>query len=99
MCQACLNAPEPPSNGENGVDDQNTADSPEDPTPQHLPQQNRMPQQTQNMHAGYMPTTLEQQQRQAQVLAYNNYVQQQQGAGGYPMPPQAGIPQQHSHQA
>ncbi|CZR51534.1 probable transcription factor of the MADS box family MCM1 [Phialocephala subalpina] len=96
LIQACLNAPEPPSNGENGVDDQNTADSPEEPTPQHLPQQNRMPQQTQNMHPGYMPQTIEQQQ---QALAYQNYVAQQQRGGGYPMPPQAGIPQQHSHQA
>ncbi|KUJ23537.1 SRF-type transcription factor [Mollisia scopiformis] len=96
LIQACLNAPEPPSNGENGVDDQNTADSPEEPTPQHLPQQNRMPQQPQNMHGGYMPPTLEQQR---QAMAYQNYVAQQQGTGGYPMPPQAGIPQQHSHQA
>jgi pheromone receptor transcription factor len=54
-----------------------------------------MPQQTQNMHPGYMPQTVEQQQ----ALAYQNYIAQQQRGGGYPMPPQAGIPQQHSHQA
>ncbi|CAL3964085.1 hypothetical protein PZA11_001525 [Diplocarpon coronariae] len=96
LIQACLNAPEPVNNGENGVDDQNTVDSPEEPAPQHLPpQQGRtgMPQQ-QNMHPGYMPQSLEQQQ----ALAYQNYVAQQQRSG-YPMPPQGGIPQQHSHQA
>ncbi|PQE05048.1 SRF-type transcription factor protein [Rutstroemia sp. NJR-2017a BBW] len=94
LIQACLNAPEPTGNGENGVDDQNTVESPEEPTPQHLPpQQPRpgMPQQAQQMHPGYMPID------QQQALAYQNYVNQQQR--GYPMPPQAGIPQQHSHQA
>jgi MADS-box transcription factor len=98
LIQACLNAPEPAGNGENGVDDQNTVDSPEEPTPQHLPpQQGRaMSQQNPQMHPGYMPQpTLEQQQ----AIAYQNYVAQQQRGGGYPMPPQAGIPQQHSHQA
>jgi pheromone receptor transcription factor len=97
ISQACLNAPEPAGNGENGVDDQAGVDSPEEPSPQHLPQQGRaMPQQNPNMHPGYMAPSLEQQQ----ALAYQNYVaQQQRGGGGYPMPPQAGIPQQHSHQA
>jgi pheromone receptor transcription factor len=98
ISQACLNAPEPAGNGENGVDDQNPVDSPEEPTPQHLPpQQNRagMPQQNPQMHPGYMPQTVEQQQ----ALAYQNYIAQQQRGGGYPMPPQTGIPQQHSHQA
>ncbi|RDL37129.1 Uncharacterized protein BP5553_04562 [Venustampulla echinocandica] len=98
LIQACLNAPEPAGNGENGVDDQNTVDSPEEPSPQHLPpQQPRagMPQQNPQMHPSYMPQTLEQQQ----ALAYQNYVAQQQRGGGYPMAPQAGIPQQHSHQA
>jgi pheromone receptor transcription factor len=46
-------------------------------------------------HSGYMPQTIEQQQ----ALAYQNYMAQQSGRGGYPMPSQAGIPQQHSHQA
>jgi MADS-box transcription factor len=92
-----LNAPEPAGNGENGVDDQNTVDSPEEPTPQHLPpQQTRagMPPQNTQMHPSYMPQTIEQQQ----AMAYQNYVAQQQ-RGSYPMAPQAGIPQQHSHQA
>jgi MADS-box transcription factor len=97
LIQACLNAPEPSGNGENGVDDQNAVDSPEEPAPQHLPPQQArpMPQQAQNMHPSYMPQSLEQQQ----AMAYQNYVAQQQRAGGYPMAPQAGIPQQHSHQA
>ncbi|TAQ88933.1 hypothetical protein B7494_g2730 [Chlorociboria aeruginascens] len=96
LIQACLNAPEPAGNGENGVDDQNPVESPEEPTPQHIPQQSRpgIPQQAQQMHPSYMPQTLEQQQ----AIAYQNYVAQQQ-RGGYPMPTQAGIPQQHSHQA
>jgi hypothetical protein len=94
--KACLNAPEPAGNGENGADDPNIVDSPEEPVPQHLPpQQGRagMPQQVQNMHPGYMPQDINQQQ-----LAYNNYMASQ-TRGGYPMPPQAGIPQQHSHQS
>ncbi|KAJ5053831.1 uncharacterized protein L3040_000122 [Drepanopeziza brunnea f. sp. 'multigermtubi'] len=96
LIQACLNAPEPAGNGENGVDDQNTVESPEESAPQHLPPQGRagMPQQAQNMHPGYMPQSIEQQQ----AMAYQNYVAQQQ-RGSYPMPPQGGIPQQHSHQA
>jgi len=96
LIQACLNAPEPAGNGENGVDEQNTVDSPEEPTPQHLPQQQNRPNipPQASMHPGYMPQTLQEQQ----ALAYQNYVAQQQRSGGY-MPPQAGIPQQHSHQA
>ncbi|KAF4635780.1 hypothetical protein G7Y89_g2307 [Cudoniella acicularis] len=98
LIQACLNAPEPAGNGENGVDDQNAVDSPEEPTPQHLPPQQPRPgmPQNPNMHAGYgIPQTLEQQQ----AMAYQNYVAQQQRGGGYNMPSQTGIPQQHSHQA
>ncbi|CZS98736.1 hypothetical protein WAI453_001871 [Rhynchosporium graminicola] len=98
LIQACLNAPEPAGNGENGVDDQNTVDSPEEQPAQHIPAANRgsagMPQTQQNMHPSYMPQSLEHQQ----ALAYQNYVAQQQRGGGYQMPPQGGIPQQHSHQ-
>jgi len=92
LIQACLNAPEPASGNENGVDDQNTVESPEDQTPQHLPPQQARPGIPQNaqMHPSYnMP--LEQQQ----ALAYQNYVAQQQRSG-YPMPPNAGMPQQHT---
>jgi len=94
LIQACLNAPEPAGGNENGVDDQNAVESPEEPAPQHLPPQQGRPGIPQNaqMHPNYMP--LEQQQ----ALAYQNYVAQQQ-RGGYPMPPQAGMPQQHAHQA
>jgi len=97
LIQACLNAPEPAGNGENGVDDSGPVESPEEPAPQHLPPQQAragMPQGNPQMHPGYMPQTIEQQQ----ALAYQNYVAQQRNSG-YPMPPQAGIPQQHSHQA
>jgi MADS-box transcription factor len=55
------------------------------------------------MHPGYMPVEAQ------QAIAYQNYMaaqqqqqqqQQQQRGGGYPgMPPQPGMPQQHSHQA
>jgi pheromone receptor transcription factor len=95
LIQACLNAPEPAGNGETGLDDQNP-DSPEEPTPQHLtPQQARnMPQQAPSMHPGYLPPSLQDQQ-----MAYQNYMQAQQRSGPFAMPPQSGIPQQHSHQA
>ncbi|KAG9237065.1 hypothetical protein BJ875DRAFT_185035 [Amylocarpus encephaloides] len=100
LIQACLNAPEPSGGGENGVDDQNTVDSPEDTTPQHQlpPQQARavMPQQHAQMQPNYMAQGLSAAQQEA--LAYQNYVQQTQRGGGYSMPPQGGMPQQHSHQ-
>ncbi|KFY12798.1 hypothetical protein V492_03659 [Pseudogymnoascus sp. VKM F-4246] len=96
LIQACLNAPEPAGNNENGVEDQNPVESPEEPAPQHLPaQQNRPGMQAAPMHPNYLPVD-------AQQIAYQNYLaqQQQQQRGGYPgMPPQAGMPQQHSHQA
>lgn len=95
LIQACLNAPEPAGSNENGVDDQNPAESPEESIPQHLPPQGRpgMPTNPQ-MHPGnYMSA------EQQQAMAYQNYVTQQQRTTGYPMPPQAGMPQQHTHQA
>ncbi|KFY19158.1 hypothetical protein V491_04571 [Pseudogymnoascus sp. VKM F-3775] len=96
LIQACLNAPEPAGNNENGVEDQNPVESPEEPAPQHLPaQQSRPGMQTAPMHPNYLPVD-------AQQIAYQNYLaqQQQQQRGGYPgMPPQPGMPQQHSHQA
>lgn len=95
LIQACLNAPEPAgTNNENGVDDQNPAESPEESVPQHLPPQGRpgMPSNPQ-MHPNYMSP------EQQQALAYQNYVAAQQGRG-YTMPTQAGMPQQqHTHQA
>jgi MADS-box transcription factor len=44
------------------------------------------------MHQAYMPVDPQ------SALAYQQYMQQQQ-RGAYAMPPQAGMPQQHSHQA
>lgn len=100
--QACLNAPEPAGNGENGVDDQGPIESPDEPAPQHLPQQQpRMTQQPQQMHSSYgMPQGMDPQQQQQmayqQSQNYNMMAQRQQT--GYQMP-QAGIPQHNSHQA
>lgn len=90
--QACLNAPEP-ATGENGVDEGNPVESPEEPAPQHLPQQGRPGMPPAGMqHPGYMT-----QEQQQQAIAYQNYMSQQQRTG-YSMP-QAGMPQQHAHQA
>lgn len=94
LIQNCLNAPEPTN--ENGVDDQNPAESPEESVPQHLPPQGRpggMPANPQ------MPAYMSPEQHQQ--LAYQNYVaqQQQQRSTGYSMPTQAGMHQQHTHQA
>ncbi|CAG8971861.1 hypothetical protein HYALB_00001972 [Hymenoscyphus albidus] len=99
LIQACLNAPEPAGNGENGVDDQNTVESPEDTTPQHIPMQQPragIPQQNTQMHPNYLAQSI--QEQNANAIAYQNYVQQQQRSG-YPMPPNSGMPQQHTHQA
>lgn len=94
VIQACLNAPEPAGGNENGVEE--PVDSPEEQAQQqHMPPQQAragIPQNAQ-MHPGYMPVD------QQQALAYQNYMAQQQRSGGYPMPPQAGMPQQHAHQA
>lgn len=88
LIQACLNAPEPSTGNENGVDGESTVDSPEDVNHAQIPAQ------TANMpRGGGMPPhyiTPEQQQQ----MAYAQYMQQQsQNAGGqYPMPPQARMP-------
>ncbi|KAL8701927.1 MAG: hypothetical protein Q9201_004657 [Fulgogasparrea decipioides] len=93
LIQACLNAPEPPQGGENGVDGESNVESPEEvnhaqiPAPQaNMPRGGGMPQH-------YM--TPEQQQQ----MAYQQYMQQQQNVGGqYPMPPQR-MPTQHQPSA
>ncbi|TGO54863.1 hypothetical protein BOTNAR_0257g00020 [Botryotinia narcissicola] len=101
LIQACLNAPEPSGNGENGVDDGNTVESPEEPAPQHLPPQQQgrpgMPQQAPQMHQGYGVGEQGLSQEQQQAIAYQNYMAHQQ-RGGY-MPPQAGMPQPQTHQS
>ncbi|KAG9248064.1 hypothetical protein BJ878DRAFT_100529 [Calycina marina] len=82
LIQACLNAPEPAGNGENGVDDSNTVESPEEPVPQHIPQQqqSRHPLQAgvpQQMHPNYMPQAQTMDPNQQQRMLYNNYANQQ----------------------
>ncbi|KAI9809308.1 MAG: hypothetical protein M1825_002599 [Sarcosagium campestre] len=97
LIQACLNAPEPSSNNENGVDAESAVDSPEEPSHAQLPPQHSSIPRGANMQSNYM--TPEQQQH---AIAYQNYVQQQQQAqaarGNYSMPPQAGMAQ-HPPQA
>ncbi|KAI4186073.1 MAG: hypothetical protein LQ346_005764 [Caloplaca aetnensis] len=94
LIQACLNAPEPPQGGENGVDGESNVESPEDvnhgqiPAPQaNMPRGGGMPPQ-----AHYI--TPEQQQQ----MAYQQYMQQQNVGGQYPMPPQR-MPNQHQPSA
>ncbi|RYP15753.1 hypothetical protein DL767_010288 [Monosporascus sp. MG133] len=93
LIQACLNAPEPSTGNENGVDDQ--VESPEDP-PSHLPPQTSRPGMPQNPHMppSYMPNVPMDPQ---QALAYQNYVQQR--GNQYAMPPQSSMPQHASHQS
>ncbi|KAL8968174.1 MAG: hypothetical protein Q9183_002587 [Haloplaca sp. 2 TL-2023] len=94
LIQACLNAPEPPTGGENGVDGESNVESPEEvhnaqiPAPQaNMPRGGGIPQH-------YM--TPEQQQQ----MAYQQYMQQQQQnvSGQYPIPPQR-MPNQHQPSA
>jgi hypothetical protein len=94
--QACLNAPEPASSAENGVDDSPLIDSPEEPTNAHLPpqqQQQARPGMPQNhMPPNYMGGV------PIDPVAYSNYVQQTRGAPQYAMP-QSGLQQHSSHQS
>lgn len=72
--QACLNAPEPTSAGDNGVDDPNQVESPEESGSSHLAsQQTRGMPQNAHMPPSYMPNVA--MDPQAQALAYSNYVQ------------------------
>lgn len=96
--QACLNAPEPSSGNENGVDGEQV-ESPEEPAAQHLPPQGGRPGIPQNPHMpqGYsMPPNVPMDPQQA--MAYQNYMQQRnQGYGsGMPAP---GLPPSHQHQS
>ncbi|KAI4134778.1 MAG: hypothetical protein LQ347_001239 [Umbilicaria vellea] len=94
LIQACLNAPEPSTGNENGVDGESAVDSPEDVGHSQVPaQQPGMPR-----GGGMQPQygiTPEQQQ-----MAYHYMQQQQQHVGGqYPMPPQARMPHQQQPSA
>ncbi|KAI9836937.1 MAG: transcription factor of the MADS box [Sclerophora amabilis] len=92
LIQACLNAPEPPSGNENGVEGETAVESPEEPNHAQLPQQHSMPRSTANMQPNYGMTP----EQQQQAMAYQSYMAQQQQQvprGNYPMPPQAGMSQ------
>lgn len=101
LIQACLNAPEPTAGNENGVDDANQVESPEEPTGQHLPPQQRpgMPPQP-HMAPSYMSNVGNVGNVGLDPMAYQNYVR---GGGGgappYGMPPQPGMPQHTGHQS
>ncbi|KHN98820.1 MADS box protein [Metarhizium album ARSEF 1941] len=97
LIQACLNAPEPSPGNENGVDGGDQVDSPEDSAAQHMPPQGGRPGMPQNPHmpGNYMPNMpLDPQQ----ALAYQSYVQRNQGYGSG-MPPQGGMPPSSHHQS
>ncbi|CAM1502096.1 Fc.00g040800.m01.CDS01 [Cosmosporella sp. VM-42] len=96
LIQACLNAPEPSQGGENGVDG-DQVDSPEEPANQHIPPQGGRPGMPQNPHmpGNYMPNMPMDPQ---QALAYQSYVQRNQGYGSG-IPPQPGMPPNNHHQS
>jgi pheromone receptor transcription factor len=98
LIQACLNAPEPPAGGENGVDGDGV-ESPEEPPSQHLPPQASRPGMPPNPHSmpgNYMPNVPIDPQ---QALAYQNYMQQRNQGYGSGMPPQPGMPPSSHHQS
>lgn len=85
LIQACLNAPEPTSAGDNGVDESSQVDSPEESGSGHLAsQQNRGLPQSAHMAPGYMPNVS---MDPNQALAYSNYVQR---SNQYAMPQHSG---------
>ncbi|KAK4649478.1 transcription factor of the MADS box [Podospora bellae-mahoneyi] len=94
LIQACLNAPEPSSSAENGVEDTNAVDSPEEPPSNHLPPQQGRPGMAQPhaMPPNYMPVG----GMDPSAMAYQNYVSQQRG-GQYM--PQSGLQQHAGHQS
>jgi pheromone receptor transcription factor len=93
LIQACLNAPEPSSAGDNGADDA-TQDSPDDTTggPPIVPQppQATMPPAPHMPPSNYMPVD---------AMAYQTYLQQQQHqAPPHPQQPNPQHPQQQQQQ-
>ncbi|KAH7316435.1 SRF-type transcription factor (DNA-binding and dimerization domain)-domain-containing protein [Stachybotrys elegans] len=95
LIQACLNAPEPTPGNENGVDGGDPVDSPEEAS--HMPPQQGRPG---GMPPGHMPgyTMPNMPMDPQQALAYQNYVQRNQGYGSG-MPPQPGMPPAGHHQS
>ena len=81
--QACLNAPEPPSGNENGVDGEQE-EAPEETNHAQM----QAPQANMPRGGGNIPQYMSPEQQQQ--MAYQQYMQsQQQGLGGqYPLPPQ-----------
>ena len=83
--QACLNAPEPATGNENGVEPESTVESPEESAHAQLPPQHGM-----GRGPPLQPSYLTAEQQQ-QAIAYQNFMAQQQQAarGSYSIPPQA----------
>lgn len=96
--QACLNAPEPGTGNENGVDGGDQVESPEESAAQHIPPPGARPGMPQNPHMppNYMPNMPMDAQ---QAMAYQSYVQQRSQGYGSGMPPQAGMPPSNHHQS
>ncbi|TKA43955.1 hypothetical protein B0A49_13425 [Cryomyces minteri] len=97
LIQACLNAPEPASEG-NGVDGESAVDSPEDqhaqvpPPPPGMQRGQPMPPQA------YALTPEQQAAMQYQAYAMQQQQQAQVQGGQYPMPPQGRMPPHAQHQ-
>ncbi|MCJ1256047.1 transcription factor of the MADS box [Lignoscripta atroalba] len=83
LIQACLNAPEPPQDNQNGVDGDEPVNSPEEVSHAQVPAQQPSMPRSAGMQPQYSLTPEQQQQ-----MAYQQYMQQQSVGGQYPMPPQ-----------
>jgi pheromone receptor transcription factor len=88
--KACLNAPEPTTGNENGIDGESAVESPEDHAQAQVPRPG-IPQQP-GMAPNYMTPE--------QAMQYQTYLQQQQqpAAPGYPLPPGPRMPTHPQHQ-
>ena len=78
-----MNAPEPLQDNQNGVDGEETVNSPEEVSHTQVPAQQASMPRSNAMQAQYGLTPEQQQQ-----MAYQQYMQQQNVGGQYPMPPQ-----------
>jgi len=90
LIQACLNAPEPQSTSENGIDGDSNVESPEDNAHAQVPGRGGIPP---PMPPGYPP-----QMTPEQAMQYQSYLRnpQQQATGSYPMAPGSHMPQPHA---
>jgi MADS-box transcription factor len=99
LIQACLNAPEPSTGNENGVDDSNQVDSPEEgPNPHLAPQPPRQQQAPGMPQQAHMPGNYMTGMPTMDPMAYSGYVQQATRQGQYAVPP-GGMPQHAGHQS